>query len=254
MKKTYTLECCVDSVESALAAYQGGATRLELCSSLITGGLSPSLALFHEIRRQCGIRIHVLLRPRFGDFLYTGEELRVLREEARLFREAGAEGLVIGCLTPGGELDLPQMRALMEEAGGMSVTLHRAFDMCRDPFLALEQARSLGIGAILTSGQQNSCTAGKELLCRLAEAAGENGPDILVGGGVNAGVISDFLRDTPLRSFHMSGKRVLKSGMTYRNPKVSMGVASLDEYQLWRTDPAAVAAAVQVLEENLSVQ
>ena len=118
--KNYVLECCVDSVESALAAARGGATRLELCASLVTGGLSPSLALFREIRRRCEICIHVLLRPRFGDFLYTDAEFDVLCGEVAMFRDAGAEGVVIGCLTPEGELDAPRMETLIARARGMS--------------------------------------------------------------------------------------------------------------------------------------
>ena len=248
MGKRYTLECCVDSVESAMGAQEGGATRLELCGSLVTGGLTPSLALYEEVRARCDLRVHVLLRPRFGDFLYTEAEFAVLLREVELFRRAGADGVVIGCLTPDGALDLPRMRALIEAAGGMSVTLHRAFDVCADPWRALREARELGVDAILTSGQQNGCREGKALLAALARESGPDGPDILAGGGVDAALVADFLRDTPIRSFHMSGKREVESGMRYRNPAVGMGAASLDEYSVWRTDPAAVRAAARVLE------
>ncbi|MEG1932245.1 MAG: copper homeostasis protein CutC [Pygmaiobacter sp.] len=245
MEQPYLLECCVDSVESALAAVEGGATRLELCSSLVTGGLTPSLALFREIRRRCAVRIHVLLRPRFGDFLYTEAELDVLREEVRLFKQAGAEGIVIGCLAADGALDVPKMRSLIDLAGGMSITLHRAFDLCIDPFAALEAAKALGIKTILTSGGQNTCVLGKPMLKKLLSRAGD--VTILVGSGVNAEVIADFLRDTPAHAFHMSGKVVIPSGMQYHNETVSMGVAALDEYAIWRTDAAQIRAAAQLL-------
>lgn len=247
MRGNCTLECCVDSVESAVIAAENGANRLELCSSLITGGLSPSLALFREVRRRTDIRIHVLLRPRFGDFLYTEAEFAVLCEEVGLFREAGADGIVIGMLTPEGALDEPRMAELIARAGGMRVTLHRAFDMCADPFAALEAAKRLGVHTILTSGQQNDCVKGKDLLARLIAAAGDE-IEILVGSGVNAEVISMFLRETAARHFHMSGKTVLESGMRWRNPSVSMGAAGMDEYAIWRTDAAAVRAAAQILQ------
>lgn len=251
MKKPYTLECCVDSVESAVNAQEGGATRLELCAGLVIGGLSPSVALYRQVRRKCDLPVHVLLRPRFGDFLCTEDEFAVLLDEVELFRREGAQGVVIGCLTPDGALDLPRMEALMAAAGTLRVTLHRAFDMCRDPFRTYDLAARLGVASILTSGQKNTCAEGKALLCQLARRAAAGGPEILAGGGVSAGVVAEFLRDTPIRAFHLSGKRALDSGMRYRNPNVSMGAASLDEYAVWRTDPALVRAAAQVLEDEL---
>ena len=139
--KNYILEACVDSVESALEAQCGGATRLELCSSLIIGGTTPSPCLFQEIREHSDICTHVLIRPRFGDFCYTDYEFQVIRREVCNFRELGADGVVIGILKPDGTLDMERMRILMEEAGEMSVTLHRAFDVCVDPFEAMEQAK-----------------------------------------------------------------------------------------------------------------
>ena len=150
------LEVCVDSVESALAAERGGADRLELCQNLVIGGTTPSCKLFETIRKYSKIPIHVLLRPRFGDFCYTQFEFEMLCAEAAMYRELGAEGVVIGMLLPDGTLDIQRMEKLMETTEGMSVTLHRAFDVCRDPKTTLEQAVKLGIRTILTSGQQHS--------------------------------------------------------------------------------------------------
>lgn len=249
MKKPYILEVCVDSVESALSATAGGATRLELCASLLTGGLSPSLALFHEVRRLCDIPIHVLLRPRCGDFLYSDAEMRVLCEEVKLFKQAGANGIVIGCLTPNGALDLPRMQQLISIAGDLSVTLHRAFDMCADPMRTLEQAKALGVHSILTSGQQNDCMDGKPLIQRLLQAAGLQ-LDILVGSGVDASVICAFLQDTTATSFHMSGKVLVPSAMQFRNPGVSMSAVLPDEYIIWRTATDRIQAAANVLFTN----
>lgn len=154
--KQKILEVCVDSVESALVAERGGADRLELCQNLVIGGTTPSPKLFETIRRYSKIPIHVLLRPRFGDFCYTQYEFEMLREEVTMYRKLGAEGVVIGMLLPEGTLDIRRMEKLMEAAEGMPVTLHRAFDVCKDPKAALKQATELGIQTILTSGQQNS--------------------------------------------------------------------------------------------------
>lgn len=157
----------MDSVESALAAEAGGADRLELCAGLIIGGTSPGLALFEQVREVCGLPVRVLLRPRFGDFLYTDYEFRIIRREVELFREAGADGIVIGCLQADGSLHMEQMKELVETAGGMGITLHRAFDVCADPIRAYEQAWELGIDTILTSGQEKDCLAGLPLLKKL---------------------------------------------------------------------------------------
>ena len=167
----YILEVCVDSAESALAAAKGGASRLELCQNLVIGGTTPGSKLFEVIRRQTTIPIHALIRPRFGDFCYTPYELEEIREEVAMYRELGAEGVVVGVLKEDGTMNMAAMEQLMEAADGMSVTLHRAFDVCRDPKEALEQAVSLGMNTILTSGQQNSAVKGAELLAELQRQA-----------------------------------------------------------------------------------
>lgn len=250
-RNNYILECCVDSAESALEAAGGGADRLELCAALVIGGTSPSLALYEEIRKYSCIPIRVLLRPRFGDFLYTDHELAIIKREIGLFKEAGAEGVVIGCLTADGDLDMEQMKELMREADGMKVTLHRAFDLCRDPLLAYGQAAELGIDTILTSGQQGSCLEGMELLQRLCEKQRkEGGPDIMAGAGVTPDVIRKFLEQTDIASYHLSAKRVLDSGMRFRKEGVPMGLPAMSEYGVFRTDGRIVGQAKKILEEH----
>lgn len=243
--KCYTLECCVDSVESAICAQEGGATRLELCSNLVIGGTSPSIKLYEEVRKYTMLPIHVLIRPRFGDFLYSQYEFEIIRGETAMFRDAGAEGVVIGCLTAEGNLDEKKISHLIEERGKMKVTLHRAFDVSRDPYLVLSRARDLGIHSILTSGQRQSCLDGMDLLQSLKERC--DGIEILVGSGVNASAIEVILKNTRCRAFHMSGKAVLKSGMKYRNQDVSMGISSMGEFEIWRTDKEEIEAAAKVL-------
>ena len=228
----FILEVCADSVESVLAAEKGGADRIELCGNVVIGGTTPSESLFREIREHSDIKIHALIRPRFGDFCYTDYEFDIIRSEVRRFRELGAQGVVIGMLRPDGSLDVEHLAQLMEEAKGMSVTLHRAFDVCRDPMEALEQAISLGFHTILTSGQKNNCVDGSQLLADLVKArAGRI--HIMAGAGVN--------------DYHMTGKIVLESEMQYRKDGVSMGLPSLSEFEIFRTSEAEVRRARNVL-------
>lgn len=247
MKNKFLLECCVDSVESALNAASGGADRLELCSNLVIGGTTPTMALYKEIRKHTNIPIHVLIRPRFGDFLYTEHEANMICSEIDAFRSAGAEGVVIGSLCPDGSLNLEQMQRFISHAKDMTVTLHRAFDMCAEPFQTLQQAKELGVHIILTSGQAACCVDKMSLLTDMCDAAGRD-ITIMAGGGVSAATVPLLLCQTPLTNFHMSGKKVLQSGMHYRNPSVSMGLPGLSEYEIWQTDVDAVRSVREILD------
>lgn len=242
----FTLEVCVDSVESALAAKRGGADRLELCSNLIIGGTTPSSALFEEIRDITEIRTHVLIRPRYGDFCYSDYEFRVIAREMRKFRELGAEGVVIGILKPDGTLDMKRMKQLMEEAGDMSVTLHRAFDVCADPFKAMEQAIELGVHAILTSGQKNHCLEGKDIIKELVRRENDQ-ITIQVGAGVDVDTIRKIQPYTGAHAFHMSGKTVVESEMVYRKEGVSMGLPAFGEFEIIRTEEEKIRKAKDLL-------
>lgn len=248
MSSKYLLECCVDSVESAIHAEEGGADRLELCANLVIGGTTPTTALFHAVRKAVAIKIHVLVRPRFGDFLYSACEAEIICDEIRTLRDAGADGIVVGSLLPDGSLNLEQLKRFLDCAGTLPVTLHRAFDMCRDPFCALEQAKVLGIRTVLTSGQAPSCAASPSRMKQLCHAAG-NDITILAGAGITEEAVRLLLRETPLTAFHMSGKKIISSGMTYRNPQVSMGLPGMSEYDIWQTDATQVRAVRRLLDE-----
>jgi Uncharacterized protein involved in copper resistance len=245
--KDFVLEVCVDSVESALAAVAGGATRLELCSNLMIGGTTPGQFLFEEIRRTCNTKINVLIRPRYGDFCYSDYEFRIIKQEITMFRELGADGVVIGILKPDGTLSREQMQELMEERGSMYVTLHRAFDVCVDPISTLEQAKALGVNSILTSGQQSNCIAGKELIAELIRRSG-NDMEILVGGDVNEAAVRELQPFTKAHAFHMSGKEVINSRMEFRKKEVSMGIANVSEYEIWQTKEENIRRVRQLLE------
>ena len=244
----YLLEVCVDSVESAISAQKGGAHRIELCANMVIGGTTPGIALFQEVKKHIGLKTHVLIRPRFGDFLYNDYEFSCMQREVELFCREGADGVVIGCLKENGELNREQMKALIELAGGKSVTLHRAFDMCREPFAALMQAAELGVDTILTSGQQENCIEGISLLRELCLR--EDGRiKIMAGAGVNARAIELLTGEClGLSCFHMSGKTVLPSAMRYRREQVHMGLPGLSEYEYFKTDEKAISQAREVLE------
>ena len=243
---SYLLECCVDCVESALTAQSAGADRLEICASLITGGITPTLSLFKSISERCDIKKHVLIRPRFGDLLYTDYEFEIMLDEVRTFKNAGADGVVIGLLTEDGSVDIERTKRLREAAGELSVTFHRAFDVCRDPFEAAEQISAVGISSILTSGQENGAQKGATLIKKLVDLYSDK-LNILVGAGVTAENISDIARQTGVRHFHMSGKKNCESPMKYRKPGVPMGIESLSEFTIIRSDYDQISKAKQAL-------
>ena len=249
------LEVCVDSTASALAAKRGGADRLELCADLIVGGTTPSLTLVQQVKAETGLPVRALLRPRFGDFCYDSYELAQMEQLAAELVEAGADGVVTGVLTPEGALDAGAMqpiyaaaRKAAEKAGRpVACTLHRAFDVCADPFAALETARSMGLCTILTSGQAASAPQGAALLRQLTERAGKD-VEILAGAGVSAQNIPVLAAQTGVRAFHLSGKQVLQSRMTFRREGVPMGLPGFSEFEVWQTSEANVRAARQALD------
>ena len=241
------LEVCADSVESAVTAARSGATRIELCSALAAGGLSPDEDMYRMVRERVDIPVRVLLRPRSGDFLYSDAEYELLRRQVRRFAALGADGVVIGILREDGTLDAARMAGLIELAGECGVTLHRAFDVCRDPLEALETARALGVDTILTSGQQAACTQGAALLRQLVQTA-RGKPQILIGAGVNAAVIRRLQPQTGADAFHLSAKHTVESGMRFRREGVPMGQPGLSEFAIVRCDGAAVRAARAALD------
>lgn len=239
------LEVCVDSLASARAAIRGGADRLELCSALAIGGLTPYKALLEQIRAESHIPVRCLMRPRAGDFLYTPEEIRMMAEQIRELKEAGADGFVIGCLTAEGDLDGAAMAPLIAAADGAGLTLHRCIDVSRDIEETYRAAGELGIDTVLTSGAAGSCTAGMDTIRRLLDLPG---PEVLIGAGVNAGVISRFRGELPkARSFHMSGKTDIPSSMVFRREGVPMGIPGFDEWHLQQTSEEAVRLAKEAL-------
>lgn len=222
-REDFKIEICTNSAESVRAAVKAGADRIELCAGMPEGGTTPSYGEIAMVRELISSGMHVIIRPRGGDFLYSEEECEVMSRDIDMARRIGADGVVLGCLTAEGEVDADKMHKLMALAGNMSVTFHRAFDMCKEPFKALEIIRQLGCKRILTSGQRSTAEEGIPLLKKLVEQAGE--VIIMPGCGVNAGNIRKIAEETAAREFHLSARVSVGSNMVYRNSAVSMGGA-----------------------------
>ena len=245
------IEICANSVESAAKAQEGGAYRVELCAGIPEGGTTPS---FGEIRMARQLlqqtKLHVIIRPRGGDFLYTQLEQEIMLHDIKVARQLGADGVVFGCLTAEGNVDVPAMKKLMNAVGDMSVTFHRAFDMCRNPMEALEDIIELGCHRILTSGQEANAPAGAALLKELIEKA-DGRIIIMPGCGVKPSNLLQLAEETGASEFHFSGRSSLESDMIYRNPKVSMGgTVKIEEYQRDVTDVEIVKEAVSILAQK----
>ena len=242
----YTFEICANSAESCVAAQAGGAHRVELCASMPEGGTTPSFGEIRLARKLIDIRLHVIIRPRGGDFLYTPLELDIMEEDIHMARQAGADGVVFGCLTPEGDLDMPAMRRLMKISEGMSVTFHRAFDYVRSPEQVLEHLIDLGVNRVLTSGQQPTAMQGASLLAELVrQAAGRI--VIMPGCGVNEWNIAELAARTGASEFHFSARELKESKMLLRNPALSMGSSDQDEYAHPVTTAERVRHTIQAL-------
>lgn len=240
------LEVCAGSPESVNAAYEGGAERIELCSALGEGGVTPSAGVVSYAKKFEGLKVHCLIRPRGGDFLYTAADVAAMIEDVRMMRSLGADGVVIGALLPDGGVDVELCRRLVAEAGGMNVTFHRAFDMCRDPFEALETVISLGCSRILTSGLAPSALQGAEMLSSLVEkAAGRI--IIMPGGGVSRDNAREIIERTGATEIHASASSLVGSRMTFRRGDVNMGDPGAAEYASRLTDSAKVRGILDAL-------
>jgi len=177
----------------------------------------------------------------------------MISEDAQMFWDLGADGIVVGFLKPDGNLDMERLKVLREKAGTGNMTLHRAFDVCRDPYRSLKEAIEAGVDTILTSGQQNTCMEGKKLLGELMEqAAGQI--DILVGSGVNVDAIACLMDEIDARCFHMSGKTIVDSGMIYRKENVNMGIPGIGEYDIFRTEEEQIRRAKRLMEEKVCLR
>lgn len=244
----YRIEICANSVASCLQAQKGGAYRVELCAGIPEGGTTPSYGETAVARQLLNIKLNIIIRPRGGDFLYSEVEHQAMLHDIEMARKLGVDGVVIGCLNADGTIDMQRNKALIEAAGGMSVTFHRAFDMCKDPFESLEQIIALGCDRVLTSGQQPTAIQGVSLLAQLVAKA--NGRIIIMpGSGVNEDNIATLAAETKATEFHFSAREPIDSKMEYRNPNLKMGgtVVSIDEFIQNITDAEKVKRTIDKL-------
>ena len=242
-REDFKIEVCANSVESVEAAVRAGADRVELCAGMPEGGTTPSWGTIRLARERMDAGLHVIIRPRGGDFLYSDLECEVMLRDIEEARRIGVDGLVFGCLTADGQVDVKRMKDLMAAAGGLPVTFHRAFDMCCDPLQALRDVRALGCRRILTSGQEATAEAGIPLLKRLVEAS--EGVIIMPGCGVNASNVARIARETGAHEFHLSARVAVEGGMRFRNSRVSMGgMVQVAEYGRDVTSQEKVEAVI----------
>jgi len=241
------IEICVDSVAGAIAAQRGGADRVELCDNLMEGGTTPSAGTIRTARKHLQIGLQVIIRPRGSDFLYDETEMEVMNEDIRVAKEAGADGVVIGCLNAEGDIDRDLTRELVKLARPMNVTYHRAFDMCRDPRQGLEELIGLGLDRVLTSGQEASCLEGLELIAALQQqAAGRI--IVMPGGGITPRNVGKIVAGTGVSEVHLSARGSVESKMKHRNSRCFMGGTLRPPEFSWKTtDAAAVRAVVEAL-------
>lgn len=233
------IEVCVDSVASAVAAERGGAARVELCSNLPEGGVTPSAGMIEVVRRSMSIGLQVMIRPRAGDFCYDEAEIDIMARDIAMAKSLGADGVVFGILDTKAQVDVDRTSHLVELARPLNVTFHRAFDMAEDLSRALEDVCSAGADRVLTSGGEQACLQGVNAIAELVSSA-RNRIAIMAGAGIRHDNVAQIIARTGVREIHVGLSSLVPSPVVYRNPRISMGKAEGREYQ-----------RQQVLEESI---
>ncbi|WP_295771788.1 copper homeostasis protein CutC [uncultured Mucilaginibacter sp.] len=244
------LEVCANSVESAIAAEKGGATRIELCDNLHEGGTTPSYGQIKVTLNKINIPVHVLLRPRTGDFLYSDAEYEVMKENLKMAAELGAHAIVTGMLHPNGTIDKVRCKELVKMAkdAGMKATFHRAFDLCADMFQALEEIIEMGYDCILTSGSKTTAIEGASKIAQLIQKA--NGRIcVMPGGGVSEYNVNDLVHFTGATEIHSSARKIRKTGMLYMNENILLGRSVGKDYDIDETDAGRVRSIIEKANE-----
>ena len=239
MPEPVLIEVCVDSVASALAAERGGAQRVELCSDLLEGGITPSCGLLGVVRSNVSIGVYPIIRPRPGDFCYSEQEFDAMCRDIEFARSEGADGVVFGILNTNGHVDIERTRRLVELARPLSVTFHRAFDMSADLFHSLEDVCATGAERVLTSGGEQECLNGIDTVARLVKAS-RGRIKMMAGGRIGINNAARIIERTGVTEIHVGLATPVTSPMFHRNPRLSLGKASGNDHQ--RT---------QVLEESV---
>jgi copper homeostasis protein len=230
MNSQILIEVCVDSVASATAAVRGGAERIELCGSLIEGGITPSAGLIAATRSAVSADLHVMIRPRGGDFCYDADEFETMRRDLRIAQQLCVNGVVFGILDVHGNVDVVRTRQLVNEARPLSVTFHRAFDMTADLFRALDDLCAASVDRVLTSGGEPTCLEGIDNIHQLVKKA-EGKIVVMAGGGIKPGNARTVVEQAGVAEIHVGLRSATPSPMLHRNSRVTMGSAEGREYQ-----------------------
>lgn len=249
MNKGIIIEVCANSLESALIAQKEGADRIELCQSLNEGGLTPSAGTLKAVREALSIEIHVLIRPRSGDFCYSEIELTEMKADIKYVKELGIDGVVFGILDLDGNIDKAACTELISIARPLTLTFHRAFDMCKEPIKALNDIIELGFDRLLTSGQENKAIEGIQLIKKLVDYADDR-IVIMAGSGINAENIQQIITETGVQNCHVSASAILKSNMTFQKEGIVMGgIQNYPEFEKRCTDPIKLKTIIKAVKE-----
>lgn len=233
-------EVVVYNIDSALRAQEGGADRIELCDNPAEGGTTPSFGVIEQVRQNISMDVFVMLRPRGGDFCYSNYEFHTMKRDLSQCQRLSVDGLVFGILTEDGRIDKRRCKELIAKARPLKVTCHRAFDMTRDPFEALEDCIEVGFDRILTSGQRPKAIEGAELIAKLVKKA-DGRIAIMAGSGVNENTVTEIVKTTAVNEIHFSATAFKDSVMQYRNPHITaMGDDAGAEFKYRTVDPGRV--------------
>lgn len=244
-----TIEVVVYNIESALRAQEGGADRIELCDNPGEGGTTPSFGLIEAARQNVSMDVYVMIRPRGGDFLYSNYEFHSMKRDISQCQKLSVDGIVFGILNPDGTIDKKRSKELIDKARPLKVTCHRAFDMTRNPFEALEDCIEVGFDRILTSGQQAHAVNGAELIGQLIEKA-KGRIAIMPGSGVNEETVEEIIKKSGAKEIHFSATSFRESGMAFRNQQIEgIGLDEGTEFRLRTVDPQRVRRIRELAEK-----
>lgn len=248
MKRQITVEVCVDSVASAVAAERGGAQRIELCSALLEGGVTPSLGLLSVIRSKVSIGLHAIIRPRPGDFSYSEAEFEIMRRDLELAKTEGADGVVLGLMKSNGRVDVERTRELVQQARPLSVTFHRAFDLSVNLDEALEDVCATGADRLLTSGGEQECSQGVDTIARLVQAADDR-ITIMAGGRIRSNNVLQIVERAGVSEIHVGLATPTRRADFYQHSRVSLGRAEDRAFEWTQVREESVRDLIRALSQ-----
>ncbi len=246
---TYQVEVCVDNLESLHHALAGGASRIELCSSLALGGLTPSFGMMKQAAKLSTVPVYAMIRPRQGDFLYDSDDMEAILYDIDAAAEAGLQGIVFGILTADGAINIKQCQRIANHAklNGLESTFHRAIDQCRDYQQSIIDIIELGCERVLTSGLATQASEGQEVIADMVKIA-DGRLSIMAGAGISCTNVADIVANTGVKEVHLSGKSTRPSHMSFIAESAKMGNQNLDDFIVPVTDSNAIQTVRDVID------